>query len=55
MSRVFIFIVALFLLITSLMQFFDYNLSNWVDYINLIIIFILLIDALKGFYKRKSE
>ncbi|WP_170875275.1 hypothetical protein [Virgibacillus pantothenticus] len=52
MYRVVIILLAIFLLITSLSHlFFNYELSNWVEYANLIIVLILVIDL----FKKKKE
>lgn len=50
--RVVIILLAIFLLITSLSHlFFNYELSSWVEYANLIIVLILVIDL----FKKKKE
>ncbi|WP_405102074.1 hypothetical protein [Oceanobacillus sp. FSL H7-0719] len=55
MGKKFILIPAIFLLITSLLQLFNYNIPEWVSNVNLFIIVLIIIVALKDFFKKGKE
>ncbi len=56
MSNVVVVLISMFLLVTSFSgSFLDYSYPNWVEYVNFVIILIIVIHAFMNYYINKNK